>query len=155
MTVERDWREMEKAVDNRNFWTEAKDIVKHVGGITSGSFSTVCAALGGVSALHHMAGHAEYAARYLGAAEAVLPYAAAAIASSAAVYGVTAFKEHKARHKVAVLREKLSLGKTTSKLKEKKPLEAVRTKEQTKEVYKAFSPVLHRAKEAERGGCSR
>lgn len=70
-----------------------KRVAKPVVGIINGTFWGSLGALGSVSALHNVAGHAEFASRYLGATEAVFPIALQVTGVSLATYGAIALAE--------------------------------------------------------------
>ena len=78
----------------------ARNIFLVGAGIADGVFLTGSAAMGAVALMHNVAGHAEMAARYMGATQHLLPYAGTAMASTVAGYMIFHFAEKYQQYKI-------------------------------------------------------
>lgn len=133
---------------------KVKRYAKPVIGIANGTFLGSVIALGSVSAMHHVAGHAEFASRYLGATEALTPITLQIAGVSAVAYGVIAIAEKIQQNRVQALETDLkwkrimsidNSRKTQSQQQEKTEVKAITqevVQQKEKNNYKSFSSVL-------------
>lgn len=125
----------------------AQDVFRPAAGIINSVAWGGVAALSAVGTMHNLAGHAEFAARYLGAGQAVAGYAVAATAASAIGYAALklaeTFQKGRLKDKQAEIniKEKLQPVKKQEPQREKQA-EQVIVKERPKEQYRKFSNVL-------------
>ena len=147
-------KRLERFRNRLNVIEKMKRYAKPVIGITNGTFLGSVIALGSVSAMHHVAGHVEFASRYLGATEALTPIALQIAGASAVAYGAIAVAEKIQQNRVQALETDLkwkrimsidNSEKMQSQQQEKTEVKAIAqevVQRKEKSNYKSFSSVL-------------